>query len=98
MEKNEMKPLMEFFDIIPSLKTDIKDKFLKLSRGLTINIDKKEDCDFDEEIYFLFENDKDLTILKEKMNNLIKLINNMDIEERKIFIKKELDDEMWKTF
>ena len=94
-----MKPLMEFFDKIPSLKTDIKDKFINLLFGLRIFINEKKDCEFDEEyLYFLYENDKDLPILKEKIYGAMKLINNMDIEERKIFITKEIDDEMWKTF
>jgi len=89
------KPFMEFFkEGFVIEKTDIKDKFNSLLYGLTVNLNEKEDCDFDHEIFDIFidENDKDLPILKEKMNNLIKLINSMEPNERKIFSNQELKD------
>jgi len=99
MKNKKENPLLKFLKNPPNMDYDIKDKFINILPGLIVNILVKENCEFNEEILeFFYKNDEDLPILKEKMNNVIKILNDMEPEERIVFLKQEIDDDLWKTF
>jgi hypothetical protein len=74
---------------------NIKEK-VKLIAG---TIEKNDNNDgfnyFENLISFYFANDNDYQIIKEKMNNLIKLLSTFDEKELKNFENLDFETEIW---
>lgn len=74
----------------------IKEKFVRLLIGLTIFNEDDRKCDFNDCIFQIIkDDDEDLPILKEKMNNLINLLDNSSIEEKNKIANMDVEDEIW---
>ena len=94
--KNKKNPFEEYIKDVVYEKTDVKKLFVYSLEGLTTYIDEKIDCEFDDSLLkYLCSDEDEYKILNEKMNNLIKLINNMDPEERVKFIELDIETELW---
>lgn len=70
---------------------DIKEKFVQLIFDLTVYLDETKCCFSGK--YDI--NDPDYPILKEKMENLIKKLDNMSPSEKKKFIKLDIETQIW---
>ena len=75
-------------------KKDIRKKFSDMLVGLTIYVDEKSDCEY-EKLCDLYDNDSDLLEINEKLKKFIDIINDMNIDERKIFIERDIETDIW---
>lgn len=78
---------------LPQSPVDVKEKFVRLLSGLTIKM--YGPSHFWEDMYEVYSDDLDLPLLKEKVVNLLSLLDSKTKEEKEVLGQMDVEDQIW---